>query len=164
MKKIFIVALLIILWRCTPQHYQTNDGPIYLYDSAGLLRHFTAGNDTLKVLVYKTSISILNYYKDSVDTFLIGTDYKYYELEHYYKYNDYKDTFFKKHKSFLDSIKYFDDKWLQDEAKLDSFWKPVTCWRCSGIYDTVKIYLVLPIKGTDSVIVRQVHRFYHESL
>jgi hypothetical protein len=68
-----------------------------------------------------------------------------------------------KHKSYLDGIKYFGKKWLNNEEKLDSFWLPITCWRCSGIYDTAKIFLILPIENTDSLIFRQVHRWFHQT-
>ena len=76
------------------------------------------------------------------------------------KYSSYHDSVFYKPKSFLNSIDYFDSEWLKKEENLDSFWLPASCWRCGGLYDTLEIYLIQPIENTDSLIFRQVHRWF----
>jgi hypothetical protein len=159
MKSIIVLLLLSLLIQCKPQTMGNIPYPIYIYDSIQNFMKYNIINDTLNYLVFRTYKPIYKYF----DTFLVAKEYKYYSLEHYLKYNDYRDTFFVKKKAYIDSIKYFNNKWLNNEEKLDSLWQPIDCWRCGGICDTSKIFLILQIDHTDSVIFRQVHRRYFQT-
>lgn len=163
MKKLFFIVLLFLGWQCSPPQPHKRLKSFYIYDNNLLLSDYKNSNDSLDYLGYETRKTVRRYYIDSIDTILIAQNYKYYRLFHYLKYNDYKDTSFIKHKSYINNIDYFDNKWLDNEEKLDSFWKPASCWRCGGIYDTTEIYLILPIENTDSLIFRQVHRWFHQT-
>ncbi|MCK5731216.1 MAG: hypothetical protein KAH68_09090, partial [Draconibacterium sp.] len=156
-----------LIWQCNSPQNKQKPEPFYIYDSEGVLKvhdfkDFLTDehlDSTIIRYIFEKSIKIPR----CVDTFLVSTNYKRYFLEHYLKYGDCVDTSFTKHKSHLSQIKYFDNKWLENEAELDSFWMPIRCWHCAGIYDTAKIFLILPIENTDSVIIRQVHRFYNQT-
>ena len=113
----------------------------------------------MKYLLFRTRKTITSYY----DTVKIGENYKVYDLLHYSRYNEYKDTSFRKDNLYLDNIHYIDSKWLQIEQNLDSLWNPIKCWRCSGIYDTTKIYLILPMANSDSLQFLQVHRWFMQT-
>lgn len=57
-------------------------------------------------------------------------------------------TFFKKNVSYLDSIKYYDSKWLKNNV--GKLW---------ALYnDSVKIYMIEKIEGTDSILFNPVMR------
>jgi len=159
MKKIIIFLVILIGWQCSPPRIEEGPQPIYIYDSGGIFHFYQNSNDSLDYDSFVTKKAILTFY----DTILIGENYKIYTLFHYRKYIDCKDTTFKTHVSFLDSISYFDGEWLSSEVNLDSLWKPVDCWRCSGIYDSAKIYLILPIENSDSIKFLQVHRWFHQT-
>ncbi len=158
MKKLIII-IVILGWQCQSPHSTKISKPVYIYDSKNLFELTQNQNDTINYFSYSIAKPVYKY----VDTFLAAKNYKYYSLWHYSKYNNYKDTFFVKHTTFLDSIEFFSDNWLADEEKLDSFWEPVSCWRCSGIYDSSEIYLILPKENTDSLILKQVHRWFHKT-
>ncbi|NPA37354.1 MAG: hypothetical protein GXO47_10950 [Chlorobi bacterium] len=161
----FTITLLAMGYQCKSPQMQQRNNIDYIFDSQRLFEKYSNKNDTLNYIWFSISKTIQEYYSGPSDTFLIAENYKIYELIHYLKYNEYKDTFYVKHISFLDSIRYFDNKWLQSEEHLDSLWAPVkNCWRCSGIYDTAKTFLILPIKNKDSVVVMQVHKRYHQTL
>lgn len=87
------------------------------------------------------------------DSFSVERGYNVYELIHYCKFSNYRDTSFVKPKSYLDSIDYYSTEWFKKEENLDKFWKT-----CSGRFDSLKIYVVEPIEGTDSLMFRRVHR------
>lgn len=159
MKSIFALLLCNLVLLCKPPQIKYKPYPIYIYDSAQYLEKGQNSNDTLDYLVFRTHKIIYRYF----DTILIATDSKNYYLQHYLKYNNYRDTFFIRSKNYLDSIKYVNSKWLENEINLDSLYKPIDCWRCGGIYDTSKIFLILRIDNTDSVIFRQVHRWYFQT-
>lgn len=159
MKYLVSVFLLFILWHCTSSHSPKKSEAIYLLDSIYLFNSYHNSNDTLDYLFFETQIPVFKY----VDNILVSENYKVYSLNHYFKYNNYKDTTFEKSKSYLDSIKYFDTAWLKQEEKLDSLWLPVNCWRCGGIYDTLEIYLILPIENSDSLRFWQVHRWLYQT-
>jgi len=89
------------------------------------------------------------------DSFSVERGYKVYELIHYSKFSNYRDTSFVKPKSYLDSIDYYSTEWFKKEENLDKFWKT-----SSGRFDSLKIYVVEPIEGTDSLMFRRVHRSF----
>lgn len=96
-----------------------------------------------------------------VDSFSVSGGNKIYGLIHYYKslyyykLSYYKDTFFVKPKSYLASIDYYGAEWLKEEDNLDKFWKT-----SGNRLDSLKIYAIEPIEGTDSLIFRRVHRYF----
>jgi hypothetical protein len=172
MKIIIYIFLILVFWQCKTPEKQGVIKPVYIYDSERLLEvhdfkeyindeHF---DSTIVRFIFRKSVNIPKY----ADTFLVGYKYKYYNLMFYLEYyiddKAFNDKFFKKPKSYLDQIEYFDSKWLENEEKVDSFWAPINCWRCGGKYDTAKIFLILPVKNTDSVLFMQVHRWYDESV
>ena len=77
------------------------------------------------------------------------------------------DTIFKKNKSFLKSIRYFDEEWLKNDLNLQVFWNEATIkkayrWRMDwGNYqytDSSRIYFIQDIDNSDSLIIRKVNR------
>ena len=146
-----VVLVVIFLVSCT----QTKKNEYFFYDKEGVLKIDTSNSQ----VSFSTTKPIFTSWDDSVK-FEISR--KGYFLLHFLSISssNLKDTIFIKHKSFLDSISYFDSSWLKDENNLDGFWEPVNCWRCGGIYDTIKIYYILPAMNSDSIIIRQVHRFF----
>lgn len=159
MKKLSIIIITFFVWQCQSNNAQKISKAVYIYDSNRSLELSHNSNDSIQYSSFSTVKPVYTY----VDTFLVAKNYKYYSLWHYSKYNNRKDTFFVKHKSYLDNIEYYNQNWLADEEKLDSFWKPVQCWKCSGIYDSLEIYLILPKENTDSIILQQVHRWLHQT-
>lgn len=157
MNKIYILIILLMVWQCRKPQTMMKPGLVFIYDSEKLFQSFENSNDSLKYQVYRISKTIPKY----IDTFLISKNYANYELIHYCKYSSYRDTSFVMHKSQITSTNFYDANFLKSKEKLDSFWLPVDCWRCGGIYDTAKIFLVIPLKGTDSLKFLQVHRSYH---
>jgi hypothetical protein len=159
MKKVAIILLIIFAFQCSPIVGEREDRIIYIYDADNLFDISRSSNDSISSIFFKTQKSLSSYY----DTMLVGENYKNYYLIHYQNYNSYKDTSFMKNISYLDEIKYFDNDWMEDEENLDSLWNQVKCWRCSGIYDTTRIYLILPYKNSDSLQLLQVHRWFYQT-
>jgi hypothetical protein len=69
------------------------------------------------------------------------------------------DTTFLKYKTFLDSIEFLNSDWLKQEKNLIEFWDK-SLYENGGHLDTLKIFIIQPIKGTDSLRIEQVHRFF----
>lgn len=159
MKKVIIFLFVVLNWQCSSSLKEVKHQPIYIYDIDGLFSIYQNRNDSMDYLFFQTRKTILSYY----DTIKIGENYKIYDLIHYIKYNEYSDTSFSKNSSYLDSISYFDSDWMNMEENLDSLWNPIKCWKCSGIYDTTRIYLILPIENSDSLQFLQVHRWFHQT-
>lgn len=159
MKKLFTILIVFLVWQCQPSQLTKNSKLVYIYDSKNLFESSINSNDSVKYSSYDVVKPVYKY----VDSFLVAKNFKYYSLWHYSKYKNYKDTSFVKHNSYLDSIQFFDNNWLANEEKLDSFWSQSSCWKCGGIYDSSEIYLILPKKNTDSLIFRQVHRWFHQT-
>lgn len=67
------------------------------------------------------------------------------------------DTTFRKKKSYLDSIRYYDFKWLSVDLNLQDFWTKKR-YGSSNRRDTLEIYLIEKIVSTDSVLFRRVQR------
>jgi hypothetical protein len=67
------------------------------------------------------------------------------------------------HKSVLDTIDYFSAEWIKKEKNLNEFWRS----RIGGgisLFDSLKIYMIEPIKGTDSLIFMRVHRIFNQDV
>lgn len=159
MNKALLVILLFLVWQCRAPQSNSKSDIFYIYDSNGLFQSYRNCNDSMDYLAYRISVPTSKY----VDTFLVAKNYNYYELFHYYKYNNYQDTSFVLPKSYLDGIKFHHADSFRSKEKLDSMWMPVDCWRCGGIYDSKKIYMVLPLEKTDSLVFLRVHRWFHQT-
>ena len=70
-----------------------------------------------------------------------------------------RDTFMMKPISFLDSVDYYDSSWFGKEINIKNFWDPTQYFN-DGISDSLKIYVIEPRLGNDSVIIRRAHRFF----
>ena len=159
MKNSLLLFLLIVLcWQCVLPFKDGGAKAYFIYDSGQKFKEIFLVNDTVQSSYYEFSILYPRY----IDTFRVGTNSKQYILQHYIKYNNYEDTSFVKQQSYLDSIVYFDRAWLEQEKEIDSFWMPAACWRCGGIYDTVQIYLILPMANSDSLQFLQGHRRFYQ--
>lgn len=146
MKRIILILLVLFaLNSCTPK-----EKIYYFYNSKELFYTFENSNDSL---CYRGYV----YRKEThpTDTFTIGGGSKVYGLKHYYKFSNYHDTSFIKPKSYLDSIDYYGTEWFKKDENLDKFWKT-----SQGRFDSLKIYTIEPIDGTDSLIFRRVHRYF----
>ncbi len=159
MKKVTILFLIILTYQCIPSFNQEENRIIYIYDADSLFGITYSSNDSINSIFFKTKKSITSY----SDSILIAENFKNYYLIHYQQYSLFKDTSFIRNISYLDEIRYFDKEWMKDEENLDSLWNPVNCWRCSGIYDTARIYLILPYENADSLQFMQVHRWLYQT-
>jgi hypothetical protein len=147
MRKSFLILLIALgMLQCKPT--LENDKTYYFYNANVLFRRDVFRNDTLSYLNYETR-------REISDSTSMERGYKIYGLHHYYKFSNYRDTSFVKHKSYLDSIDYYGKEWFKKEENLDKFWKSSHGW-----LDSLKIYTIEPVEGTDSLIFRRVHRFY----
>ncbi len=71
------------------------------------------------------------------------------------------DSSFVKHKSFLEGIEYFGYDWFKSDSNtMSGFWKYKYRFNPNGP-DSLRIYKIDPIPGTDSVLVRKVRRLIH---
>lgn len=148
MKTCFIVLFFIIgFWSCKPSSKKSKI--YYIDNSKSTFECKQLSHDSVNYLYFETTKKIVR------DTNWVGRSYVSYSLWHYSKRGKYRDTTFVKHKSYIDSIEFYGSEWLNKKENLDKFWIP---W--SGWPDSLKIYLFEPIKGTDSLIFRRVHRFY----
>ncbi len=57
------------------------------------------------------------------------------------------------------SVVYYDSSWFGNEINLKNFWDP-TQYFSDGISDSLRIYIIDPEVGNDSVLIRRVHRFF----
>lgn len=122
----------------------------FFFNALELFEVFENSNDSLFYRGYVYRKATL-----PSDSFTIGGGSKIYGLNHYYKYSNYRDTSFIKSKLYLDSIDYYGTEWIKKEGNLDNFWKSA-----HGRLDSLKIYTIEPIEGTDSLIFRRVHRYF----
>lgn len=145
-KYLLIILLVFVIWQCKPVRDKAKT--YYFYNAKELFEHNIIKNDSLHYLCY--SLDIVPPPSDSLS---LKRNVKVYELIYYYKLLNYRDTFFVKPKSYLDSIEYYSTEWFKKEENLDKFWK-----RFNGRFDSLKIYAIEPVVGTDSLIFRRVHR------
>lgn len=146
-KYFFIIFLVCVIWQCSPTKNKENT--YYFYNSKELFNYSILGNDSLSYLHY----SMHKIVPPPDSSSLLGGVIVY-GLNHYYKYSNYRDTFFVKPRSYLDSIDYYGTDWFKKEENLEKFWKTSNGW-----FDSLKIYAIEPIEGTDSLLFRRVHRF-----
>ncbi len=155
-----LVLIFLILLGCKSNPSVESQPTIFIDNRNSSFYVVANSNDTLDCLIYVIRKPVLRYTEDSI---LLSTNYKYYFLEHYLKYNDYHDDSFIKPSSILDSITYKNKTWLEVEDNLDSLWLPVSCSRCGSIYDTMSIWIIEPSTHSDSLIFRQVHRQFQQT-
>lgn len=154
-KYISLFIIVLISWQCTRKLKE--EKIFYFYDAKKLFTKFENNNDTMHYIVYSVQRKV-----NSPDSFSISGGNKIYMLNHYYRYLNRRDTVFLKHKSYLDSINYFGEDWFKKEENLDQFWKPF--WHGGGgMSDTVIIYIIEPVDGTDSLIFRRGHRVFFDA-
>lgn len=147
MKKYFTTLLvLVVMWHCRPTPAKVKT--YFFYNSKAIFKCNLVSYDSVSFIDYGTGKEIFP--KRSIEG-----GWKAYELRHYLKFGKYKDTSFVKHKSYIDSIEYYGTEWLKKEDNLDKFWKS-----SHGRFDSLKIYIFEPVKGTDSLIFRRVHRYF----
>lgn len=146
-----VVLVVIFLISCT----QTKKNEFYFFDKEGVLKINTSESQ----ISFSTTKPIFTSWDDSAK-FEISR--KGYFLLHNLSVSrsNLKDTNFIKHKSFLDSISYFDSSWLKDENNLDGFWNESN-FIDGRLMDIRKIYVIMPKLGTDSLIIRKVHTFFY---
>lgn len=156
-----LVPAFLILLGCKSNPFVESQPAIFIDNRDSSFFVIADSSDTVDCLIYVIRKPVLRYTEDSI--FLLSTNYKYYYLEHYLKYNDYHDDTFIKHASILDRIAYKNKTWLEVEDNLDSLWLSVCCSICGSIYDTMKIWLIEPSTHSDSLIFRQVHRQFHQT-
>jgi hypothetical protein len=150
--KPYLIALFLIIgiWSCRP--ISKKDKVYYIYNSKSIFKSSEVIYDTFHFITFEANryIHIIPEGLNQSDTRLVS-----YSLWHFSERGKYKDSTFVKHISCLDSIEFYATEWLKKEDKLANFWKT---W--SGFPDSLKIFLFEPIKGTDSVLFRKVHRYY----
>lgn len=150
MKRYLAIFSLVFLLGC---HDNPKEKKViyYFYDAKTMFKISEITNDSLHYLNYEKTIDI-----GTVPN-AIGGDVNVYGFIHYYKFRNYKtDTIFIKHKSYLDSIKYIGNEWLKNKDNLDKFWNGSRY----GELDSLIIFVIQPIDGTDSLLFRRVHRYF----
>jgi hypothetical protein len=156
-KYLFILIVLISFAFCSCSKFPKGGETYYFYYAKEQFKRFEHKTDTSCHVYYSIRVS---YPTDSLKARNVG---KYYELDHFRKYSNFRDTIFVKHKSVLDTINYFDSEWIKKETNLNEFWRS----RMGGgksLFDSLEIYMIEPIEGTDSVIFRRVHRTYSNDI
>ena len=149
----YLLILIVLCGLCRCAKFPDDRKTYYFYNAKQQFKKIEFTPDTSSQIIY--SLKIL-YPRDS---FRIISGGEYYELYYLPKYANGRDTFFMRQKSALDTIDYFDAEWVKNKSNLDKFWEPVKYGR-GWINDTLKIYIIEPIGGTDSVIFRRVHRVH----
>jgi len=151
MKPYFISLFLLVgFWSCRPG--PTKDRIYYIYNSRSIFNSSEVIFDSLHFITFDANryIHIKPKGLNQSNKMLVS-----YSLWHYSERGKYQDTSFIKHITYLDSIELFGTEWLKKDDNLANFWKT---W--SGFPDSLRIFLFEPIKGTDSVLFRNVHRYY----
>ena len=150
MRKYYLILILgFVALQCKPT--KNKEKTYYFYNAKVLFEQNVHNNDTMSFLNYSRRII-----SAPSDTFSLNRSVKVYGLNHYYKFLHYKDTSFIRPKLYLDSIDYYGTEWFRSENNLDKFWKTSDGW-----LDSLKIYTIEPTEGTDSLIFRRVHRYFH---
>ncbi len=171
MSRIFIVFILFTLYGCRvtngkktnvlTQNNKQKDNIYYIYDNKKLFETDTYRDDTSRLVFFSYFIPTYTKWFDSIfDT----VDWYGFELIHYTIRGSvrYKDTIFKKPKSYLNQIDYYDSTWFENKDNLFRFWEKNEITRV--LDDSLKIFLIRDYKNTDSLIIIRVHRRYRDAL
>lgn len=156
-KVILIIALLLSIASCSEQKKPGDERTkpadeqkdvYYFYDLGQEMRVNTGDG----MILYSISVPVYG----SMQTVI---SYRGYMLDHHTKDSEMcpADSFFVKPRSFLDSIQYYDSKWLRNENNLKKFWRSP---ESHSKKDSLTIYVIEPYENTDSLIFRRVNRFY----
>lgn len=148
MRRIIILIYLVFVALCSCKQ---KEKIYYFFNASELFEVYENSNDSMSSRIYVFRKVVL-----PADSFTIAGGSKIYGLSYYHKYSDYSDPSFVKNKSYLDSINFYGTEWFKNEDNLNDFWKSA-----HGQIDSLKIYTIEPIKGTDSLLFRRVHRFLH---
>jgi hypothetical protein len=149
MREYFLILLLgLVVCQCKPT--RNKEKTYYFYNAKELFESTILKNDSLYYLHYTKVIVV-----PPPNKFSLSGGPQVFGLNHYYKFSGYKDTFFIKPKSYLDSIDYYGTEWFKKKENLDGFWRTSHGW-----FDSLKIYAIEPISGKDSLIFRRVHRYF----
>lgn len=126
----------------------------YFYNIEGTLKKDTLGT----VLSYSIIKPVYTSWDDSIK---IEISNKGYFLMHHLKNSKTHliDTVIIKPLTFLDSIVFQDSNWFECEENLQNFWN-TTEYINDGASDSLRIFIIESKPGTDSLLLRRVHRFY----
>ncbi|HEY3369956.1 MAG TPA: hypothetical protein VGK10_03850 [Prolixibacteraceae bacterium] len=149
----YLLLLIVLFALCKCSKFPDQRKTYYFYDAKHLFLKHEKITDSTYWLNYEIFVP---YHTDSS---LFGNGGERYMLDYYYKYSFNSSSIFVKHKSVLDTINYFNDDWVKKKENLDRFWKSVMDGG-KWANDTLKIYTIETIEGTDSLIFRRVHRNY----
>ncbi|WP_321368072.1 hypothetical protein [uncultured Draconibacterium sp.] len=151
MKRLGLLFILISMIAC---NNNVGNTAYYVYDPEYELKK----SEGSTMIFYKKSIPVYTSRGDSM-TFQISNIG--YFLLHFKEDSsgNQRDTSFLKPITFLSSINYYNSEWLKNEENLKEFW-PEYLYESGGMEDTLEIYLIHPIPGTDSIKLEQVHRWY----
>jgi hypothetical protein len=153
-KYLLILIVLCGFIRCSKFPNKTKI--YYFYDAKNMFLRHEEITDSSYWLDY--SIHVPPQYKDSFSLTSVGIAYV---LDHSCKSSSCRDTSFVKPKLALDTIDYFDTEWIKNEKNLYAFWEVDKHGReYFNLKDSLLIYAIEPIEGTDSVIFRRVRRYY----
>ena len=157
-KYTYFFIVLFLGFQCS-SHQQKQDN-IYIYNDNSVFEFYDNSDDSLalsSLLFYEIHGKTIDRY--ILDTLLIARKHISYKLLHINRSGNYHDSVFFKHKSYLDKIDYFNTEWLKNEENLDSFWSSILPTQ-GGLKDTLNIFIIEPVKNSDSLIFKQVHRWY----
>jgi hypothetical protein len=149
----YLLLLFVLFALCKCSKFPDQRKTYYFYDARHLFQQHEKITDSTYWLNYEVFVP---YHTDSS---LFGNGGERYMLDFYYKYSINSSSIFVKHKSVLDTIDYFDAEWVKNKRNLDNFWLPVK-YEGGWLNDTLKIYTIEAIEGTDSLIFRRVHRSF----
>lgn len=154
MKNYFYLLLLLLLICCSNKYSENK--PIYFVFDPDFFKTSELNMDSFSVRSYSFDVPV---YTTRYDSTKVVVSHRVYFLDHFLVNGQEKcpDAIFTKHKLFMDSILYFDSEWLKSEKNLQEFWGN----KLYGLKpDTLEIYMIEP-KGSDSLVIRRVHRGYH---
>ncbi len=170
MSRIFIVFILFTLYGCrvtnsketnvSTQNNKQKDNIYYIYDNKKLFKTDIIRDDTSRLVFFYYSIPTYTKWSDSI---IFKVSHYDFELIHYTIRGSvrYKDTIFKKPKSYLNQINYYDSTWFENKDNLFRFWEKNETTRV--LDDPLKVYLIRDYKKTDSLIILRVHVSFREA-
>jgi len=150
--RICLIFLLLVVVFCCSRPISEKNKIYYIYNSKSVFKSQEICHDTDNYLFFYT----IKVYPARFG--LDSTASSSYILCHYFNHGRLKDSTFVKQISYLDSIDFYGTEWLKKKENLDEFWITSRGWP-----DSIEIYLFEPIKGTDSLLFRKVHRSFNVS-
>ncbi len=144
------IFLIAIVFSCK----ESNVSYYFYNPEDGKLKKDTLGT----ILSYSIIMPVYSSWSDSIKIEISNRGY--FLMHHFKDEGEYaQDLYYLKPRSFLDSVEYIESTWFLDNGNLQNFWNS-SQYINDGASDSLKIYIIEDMKGSDSLIIRRVHRFF----